>query len=57
VKDPDDRPTAAEVLKHPFLSQGPKSNVPIRALISEAKAEIVEVEEVCRSELSLILHG
>ncbi|OQV14105.1 STE20-like serine/threonine-protein kinase [Hypsibius exemplaris] len=44
VKEPDNRPTAAEVLKHPFFSQV-KSNVPIRALISEAKAEIIEVEE------------
>lgn len=45
VKDPEQRPNAADVLRHPFLAKV-KNNVSIRALISEAKAEIVEVEEV-----------
>ena len=46
VKEPDDRPTAADVLRHPFFANV-KSSAPVRALIGEAKAEIVEVEEVC----------
>ena len=45
VKEPETRPSATDLLKHPFLTNI-TSNVPIRALISEAKAEIVEVEEV-----------
>lgn len=41
TKDPEQRPSAAELLKHPFVSCSTESK-PLRELISEHKAEVVE---------------
>lgn len=44
IKDPNNRPTADELLKHPFVSKNVDSK-PLRDLISEYKAEVVEEVE------------
>ncbi|CAL4065683.1 unnamed protein product, partial [Meganyctiphanes norvegica] len=44
VKDPNQRPTAAELLKHPFIDRD-LSDKPIKDLLLEYKAEVVEFEE------------
>ncbi|XP_023238605.1 STE20-like serine/threonine-protein kinase isoform X2 [Centruroides sculpturatus] len=42
TKDPQQRPTADELLKHPFLQSSPVDRKSICDLISEYKAEVVE---------------
>ncbi|XP_045189183.2 serine/threonine-protein kinase 10-like isoform X1 [Mercenaria mercenaria] len=50
MKDPEQRPTAEELLKHPFISNPPSKKV-ILDLISESKAEVVEtVEDLTEDE-------
>ncbi|XP_036443544.1 serine/threonine-protein kinase 10 [Colossoma macropomum] len=43
-KNPETRPTAAQLLEHPFV-KSVKSNRPVRELVAEAKAEVMEVME------------
>ncbi|KAG7298469.1 hypothetical protein JYU34_018098 [Plutella xylostella] len=43
VKDPEKRPTAEELLKHEFVS-GPLDSKPLRDLLLEYRAEVVEEE-------------
>lgn len=45
IKDPTSRPTADELLKHPFLNRNLDSK-PIRDLLLEYKADVVEEELV-----------
>ena len=45
IKDPQQRPTAEELLKHPFLARNLDSK-PIRDLLLEYKADVVEEELV-----------
>ncbi|XP_052392554.1 serine/threonine-protein kinase 10 [Carassius gibelio] len=40
-RNPETRPTAAQLLDHPFVSSV-KSNRPLRELVAEAKAEVME---------------
>lgn len=40
-KNPETRPTAAHLLEHPFVSSV-KTNRPLRELVAEAKAEVME---------------
>ncbi|XP_051533907.1 serine/threonine-protein kinase 10-like [Myxocyprinus asiaticus] len=40
-KNPETRPTAAQLLEHPFVSSV-KTNRPLRELVAEAKAEVME---------------
>ncbi|XP_046386682.1 serine/threonine-protein kinase 10 [Ischnura elegans] len=49
VKDPTKRPTASELLKYPFINCNLDSK-PIRDLLLEYKAEVVEEEEVLEEE-------
>ncbi|XP_060599497.1 serine/threonine-protein kinase 10-like isoform X2 [Ruditapes philippinarum] len=50
IKDPEQRPTAEELLRHPFISNPPNKKV-ILDLISESKAEVVEtVEDLTEDE-------
>uniref|UniRef100_A0A667WYE3 non-specific serine/threonine protein kinase n=1 Tax=Myripristis murdjan TaxID=586833 RepID=A0A667WYE3_9TELE len=48
-KNPESRPTAAQLLEHPFVSSV-KSNRPLRELVAEAKAEVMEEIEDNREE-------
>uniref|UniRef100_A0AAR2JDH6 non-specific serine/threonine protein kinase n=1 Tax=Pygocentrus nattereri TaxID=42514 RepID=A0AAR2JDH6_PYGNA len=43
-KNPEARPTATQLLEHPFV-KSVKSNRPVRELVAEAKAEVMEVME------------
>ncbi|KAL6469696.1 hypothetical protein MHYP_G00208150 [Metynnis hypsauchen] len=43
-KNPETRPTATQLLEHPFV-RSVKSNRPVRELVAEAKAEVMEVME------------
>ncbi|KAL7854208.1 hypothetical protein AOLI_G00210520 [Acnodon oligacanthus] len=43
-KNPETRPTATQLLEHPFV-KSVKSNRPVRELVAEAKAEVMEVME------------
>ncbi|KAG9266326.1 serine/threonine-protein kinase 10 [Astyanax mexicanus] len=43
-KNPETRPTAAQLLEHPFVTSV-KSNRPLLELVAEAKAEVMEVME------------
>ncbi|XP_066502041.1 serine/threonine-protein kinase 10 [Hoplias malabaricus] len=43
-KNPEARPTATQLLEHPFV-RSVKSNRPLRELVAEAKAEVMEVVE------------
>ncbi|KAJ8317207.1 hypothetical protein KUTeg_005111 [Tegillarca granosa] len=52
VKNPDNRPTAIEMLEHPFI-KGFEDKSGIMDLIYEAKAEVVEVLEDCTEEEDL----
>lgn len=45
IKDPSTRPTADELLKHPFINC-PLDSKPIRDLLLEYKADVVEEELV-----------
>lgn len=45
IKDPTSRPTADELLKHPFINRNLDSK-PIRDLLLEYKADVVEEELV-----------
>ncbi|XP_075222408.1 sterile20-like kinase isoform X2 [Lycorma delicatula] len=45
IKDPAQRPTAEDLLKHPFVNR-PLDSKPIRDLLLEYKAEVVEEELV-----------
>lgn len=45
IKDPQTRPTADELLKHPFINRTLDSK-PIRDLLLEYKADVVEEELV-----------
>ena len=45
VKDPNQRPTASELLKHPFIACTLDSK-PIKDLLIEYKAEVVEEEDI-----------
>jgi len=60
-KDPEQRPSAEELLKHPFIRDATDSK-PVRDLISEYKAEVVEVlttdteEEAPEVSLSIIFY-
>ncbi|XP_015205067.1 serine/threonine-protein kinase 10 isoform X2 [Lepisosteus oculatus] len=48
-KNPETRPTAVQLLEHPFVSKV-KSNRPLRELVAEAKAEVMEEIEDNREE-------
>uniref|UniRef100_A0A7N6BJR9 non-specific serine/threonine protein kinase n=1 Tax=Anabas testudineus TaxID=64144 RepID=A0A7N6BJR9_ANATE len=48
-KNPETRPTAAQLLEHPFVSSV-TSNRPLRELVAEAKAEVMEEIEDNREE-------
>ncbi|KAM6970096.1 serine/threonine-protein kinase 10 [Aplochiton taeniatus] len=48
-KHPESRPTAAQLLEHPFVSSV-KTNRPLRELVAEAKAEVMEEIEDNREE-------
>ncbi|KAM9788226.1 serine/threonine-protein kinase 10 [Neosynchiropus ocellatus] len=48
-KNPETRPTAAQLLEHPFVSSV-KSNRPLMELVAEAKAEVMEEIEDNREE-------
>ncbi|XP_062341445.1 serine/threonine-protein kinase 10 [Osmerus eperlanus] len=48
-KNPESRPTAAQLLEHPFISSV-KTNRPLRELVAEAKAEVMEEIEDNREE-------
>nr|XP_023659337.1 serine/threonine-protein kinase 10 [Paramormyrops kingsleyae] len=48
-KNPESRPTAAQLLQHPFVSPV-KTNRPLRDLVAEAKAEVMEEIEDDREE-------
>ncbi|XP_071946985.1 serine/threonine-protein kinase 10-like isoform X2 [Antedon mediterranea] len=41
-KKPEMRPTAPELLKHPWITNNNQTTNPIRDLVSEAKAEVIE---------------
>lgn len=58
IKDPTQRPTATELLAHPFLkSGGNEDKKAILAVISEYKAEVFEeVVEVHDEDVSLLVH-
>ncbi|XP_039632338.1 serine/threonine-protein kinase 10 [Polypterus senegalus] len=46
-KNPESRPSTAELLEHPFVSQV-NTNKPLRELVAEAKAEVMEEIEDTR---------
>ncbi|XP_005992559.1 serine/threonine-protein kinase 10 [Latimeria chalumnae] len=48
-KNPETRPTAEQLLEHPFVSSV-SSNKPVRELVAEAKAEVMEEIEDNREE-------
>uniref|UniRef100_UPI003AAD556C serine/threonine-protein kinase 10 n=1 Tax=Centroberyx gerrardi TaxID=166262 RepID=UPI003AAD556C len=48
-KNPESRPTAAQLIEHPFVSSV-TSNRPLRELVAEAKAEVMEEIEDNREE-------
>uniref|UniRef100_A0AAY4BTK1 non-specific serine/threonine protein kinase n=1 Tax=Denticeps clupeoides TaxID=299321 RepID=A0AAY4BTK1_9TELE len=48
-KNPETRPNTSQLLEHPFVS-GVKSNRPLRELVAEAKAEVMEEIEDNREE-------
>uniref|UniRef100_A0A6Q2ZJB9 non-specific serine/threonine protein kinase n=1 Tax=Esox lucius TaxID=8010 RepID=A0A6Q2ZJB9_ESOLU len=48
-KNPESRPTAAQLLEHPFVSSV-KTNRPLRELVAEAKAEVMEEIEDNRED-------
>ncbi|KAM7398307.1 hypothetical protein PAMA_006289 [Pampus argenteus] len=48
-KNPETRPTAAQLMEHPFVSSV-TSNRPLRELVAEAKAEVMEEIEDNREE-------
>uniref|UniRef100_A0A7N8YPV3 non-specific serine/threonine protein kinase n=1 Tax=Mastacembelus armatus TaxID=205130 RepID=A0A7N8YPV3_9TELE len=48
-KNPETRPTAAQLLEHPFV-KSVTSNRPLRELVAEAKAEVMEEIEDNREE-------
>ncbi|XP_056140523.1 serine/threonine-protein kinase 10 [Lampris incognitus] len=48
-KNPESRPTATQLLEHPFISSV-TSNRPLRELVAEAKAEVMEEIEDNREE-------
>ncbi|XP_066573106.1 serine/threonine-protein kinase 10 [Amia ocellicauda] len=48
-KNPESRPTAVQLLEHPFVSKM-KTNRPLRELVAEAKAEVMEEIEDNREE-------
>ncbi|CAJ1063505.1 serine/threonine-protein kinase 10 [Xyrichtys novacula] len=48
-KNPDTRPTAAQLMEHPFV-RSVKSNRPLLELVAEAKAEVMEEIEDNREE-------
>ncbi|XP_035287721.1 serine/threonine-protein kinase 10 [Anguilla anguilla] len=48
-KNPESRPNAAQLLEHPFVSSV-KTNRPLRELVAEAKAEVMEEIEDNREE-------
>ncbi|XP_059382883.1 serine/threonine-protein kinase 10-like [Carassius carassius] len=48
-RNPETRPTAAQLLEHPFVSSV-KTNRPVRELVAEAKAEVMEEIEDNREE-------
>ncbi|KAG9351313.1 hypothetical protein JZ751_022559 [Albula glossodonta] len=48
-KNPETRPTASQLLEHPFVSSV-KKNRPLRELVAEAKAEVMEEIEDNREE-------
>ncbi|KAM8835233.1 serine/threonine-protein kinase 10 [Synchiropus picturatus] len=48
-KNPETRPTAAQLLEHPFVSSV-KTNRPLMELVAEAKAEVMEEIEDNREE-------
>ncbi|KAM9348327.1 serine/threonine-protein kinase 10 [Symphorus nematophorus] len=48
-KNPETRPTAAQLLEHPFV-RSVTSNRPLRELVAEAKAEVMEEIEDNREE-------
>ncbi|KAL4659733.1 serine/threonine-protein kinase 10 [Arapaima gigas] len=48
-KNPESRPSAAQLLEHPFVSEV-KTNRPVRELVAEAKAEVMEEFEDNREE-------
>uniref|UniRef100_A0A8C1QNM8 non-specific serine/threonine protein kinase n=1 Tax=Cyprinus carpio TaxID=7962 RepID=A0A8C1QNM8_CYPCA len=49
-RNPETRPTAAQLLDHPFVSSV-KTNRPLRELVAEAKAEVMEEIEDNHEEL------
>lgn len=54
IKDPTSRPTADELLKHPFINRNLDSK-PIRDLLLEYKADVVE-EELVDEETEVVLN-
>lgn len=56
IKDPTSRPTADDLLKHPFISRNLDSK-PIKDLLLEYKADVVEEELVDEeAEVGFISH-
>ncbi|XP_064631284.1 serine/threonine-protein kinase 10-like isoform X4 [Lineus longissimus] len=55
-KTPEGRPTASDLLKHPFI-KNVTDNRPVRELIGEAKAEITEVFEDIPDETEVKVNG
>lgn len=54
IKDPTSRPTADELLKHPFINRNLDSK-PIRDLLLEYKADVVE-EELVDEETEVVFN-